>query len=251
VILVFTALAAETDACLGWSGSNRQRAGSTYPVFHAEGIAVCQTGMGRRANDAADTIIDRVAPSAVVSAGTAGGLHPDLPLGAVVLCEHLHHAEMRDGRIEPVPTRSDEALIAVALEAGRATGLHVRRGSSVTVDEPAWGPEEKSALHGWMKHDVTEMESYWIGKAAEAAGVPYLAVRVVSDTADHRLPEYPGLNPDGSMDVAVFQAHCRAHPELIPEYAAQAERGRLAITNLTTYMTTLLPHLAKTISGAR
>ena len=249
MILVFTAMTPETDACLGWAPAPRQRRVAGYPVFETGDVAVCQTGLGRRAKDAADAVLAQYSPSAVLSAGTAGGLRPGLPVGSIVLCEHIHHADMRAGHIEPQPARSDPALVAAALEVAARLGLPAGRGSSVTVDEPAWGPAEKCDLHEWMKHDVTEMESYWIGKSAESAGVPYLAVRATSDAAGDELPRYPGLNADGTLDPTVFQAYCRENPHLIPAYAAQGERARIAIGNLTLLMSELLPAIASAVAA--
>ena len=87
-------------------------------------------------------------------------------------------------------------------------------GSSLTVDEAAWGPAEKAAHHAWKRHEIVEMESFWIGEAAAKRGIPFLTARTISDTAEHQLLQTGAMREDGTFDVSVFQAWSQAHPEI-------------------------------------
>jgi nucleoside phosphorylase len=119
-------------------------------------------------------------------------------------------------------------------------------GASVTVDEPAWGPEEKAALHGDGEHQIVEMESYWIGSAAAATGKPFLTVRTVSDAADHSLTNIPGLFDDsGRVDTERLLKYTREHPEVVPRLVEQRERSQAAFDSLRLVM----PPLIATLSG--
>jgi hypothetical protein len=118
----------------------------------------------------------------------------------------------------------------------------------VTVDTVAWGPEEKAALRASGAPDIVEMESFWIGQTAAARGLPYLAIRAVSDDASNRLVEIPGLFDDrGRVDSASLLEFTRQHPEVIPELAAQHERGGLALANLGRFLQAFLPRLQETL----
>ena len=114
----------------------------------------------------------------------------------------------------------------------------------MTVDEVAWTSAAKADLHAWMEHDIVEMESYWIGKAAAAADLPYLALRVVADQAADELVKTPAVTADGAFDVDAFQAWIKDHPEHMPLFAAQAERSRRGLGTLARFLSAFLPRLA-------
>ncbi len=245
MILVFAAQESEVRACFGGGAIGPSRAIAGFPVYEANGLAVCQTGLGRRSHDAATSVLEHFRPEAVVSVGTAGGLNLALRAGQLVVCSHVHHARMR-GALEETPASSDERLVTLALEVARGAEIEARIGSAVTVDEVAWTSSDKADLHAWMRHDVVEMESYWIGKAASQAGLPYLALRVVTDQAADELVETPAISLDGTFDPGAFQTWIKDHPEYIPMFAGQAERSRRGLGTLARFLSAFLPRLAGT-----
>ena len=243
MILVFAAMEPEVRACFGGGAVGEPRDVAGSPIFESDGLAVCQTGLGRRSHDVATSVLAHFEPDAVLSVGTAGGLNPDLTAGQLLACSHVHHGGMR-GTLEETPAFSDERLVALALEVARGAEIEARIGSAVTVDEVVWTSAAKADLHGWMDHDVVEMESYWIGKAAAAADLPYLALRVVTDQAADELVETPALSADGTFDVEAFQAWIKDHPEYIPAFARQAERSQQGLGTLARFLSAFLPRLA-------
>jgi hypothetical protein len=67
-------------------------------------------------------------------------------------------------------------------------------GGSLTVDHLVAEPEERVELRARYQATSVNMEDYRVAEAAQRAGVPFLSVRVVLDTASQRLPGYlPGL----------------------------------------------------------
>ncbi|MCH7952416.1 MAG: hypothetical protein IIC25_00875 [Chloroflexi bacterium] len=243
VILVFAAQETEVRACFGGGAIGPSRDVAGFPVYETAGLAVCQTGLGRRSRNAATAVLGHFKPEAVLSVGTAGGLNLDLSAGQLIACSHVHHAGAR-GAPEETPAFSDERLMTLALEVAGGAGIEARIGSAVTVDEVVWTSSGKADLHAWMGHDVVEMESYWIGKAAAAADLPYLALRVVTDQAADELVETPAISADGTFDVNAFQAWIKDHPEYIPMFAQQAERQRLGLGTLARFLSAFLPRLA-------
>ncbi len=241
MICVFAAMEPEVRACFGGGATGPSREVAGFPVYEATGLAVCQTGLGRRSHDAATSVIEHFRPEAVLSVGMAGGLNLDLRAGQLIACSHVHHAGMRE-----TPAFSDERLVTLALEVARGAGIEARIGSAVTVDEAVWTSANKADLHAWMRHDVVEMESYWIGKVASQAGLPYLALRVVTDQAADELVQTPAISADGTFDAAAFQAWIKDHPEYIPMFAEQAERSRRGLGTLTRFLSAFLPQLAGT-----
>jgi adenosylhomocysteine nucleosidase len=244
VIAVFAAMRPEVAACLASIGEYRESEIAGYPLIEGRNITICQTGIGPRSREAAEAVISARPPGVVLSVGVAGGLAPQITAGEVVICERIDHESHRaDGREETV--FSDERLMEVAMAAANGLSLPMSRGSSITVDEAAWGSAEKAAHHSWKAHDIVEMESFWIGEVAARHDVPFLCVRTISDTAEDTLLKTGAMDEHGNFDQQRLLDYIRKHPEDAPMIAAQSERGRAAFTNLTILMAGLLPPLGE------
>lgn len=234
----------EVATCLGSIGEYTEFAPEGFPLIEAKDIVICQTGIGPRSLKATEAVIASHSPGVALSVGVAGGLSPRLEPGAVVICDRIDHETHRaENREESV--FSDERLTEVAMAAGKGLNLPISRGTSITVDVPAWGPAEKEAHHSWRAHDIVEMESYWIGAAAERAGTPFLTIRTVSDTAQDTLLNTGAMDEHGNFNHQRLIDYVREHPGHAPLIVAQSERGRAAFTNLTILMAGLLPPLAQ------
>ena len=213
---------------------------------------VCRTGLGRRAEGATAALLGRLSPAAVLSVGTAGGLSHDLLAGEIVLCDRVDLGPECQHPAQGEVVTADAALLEIAWKASNECGIAARAGRSVTVDTVAWRPDEKARLRDWMGHDIVEMESFWVGRAAAERRVPFLAVRVVSDQAGDHIPEIPGLvSEDGSVDYSRFLPYVREHPELVPVLAEQTQRSRLATDNLGAFLTAFVPMASRLLSGRR
>jgi len=242
MIAIFAAMESEVRACLPAFGVTEHRPLGAFPTIHGEGVVIRQTGLGRSARAAAKSLLGEITPRAVLSIGTAGGLAPGLGVGDVVFCERITHS------FEPGSVAGHDGLLEIALATAADVGLPGRRGRSVTVDTVAWGPEQKAALHANGAPDITEMESFWIGQAAAENSLPYLAIRSVSDDANNRLIDIPGLfDEHGRVDAQSVLAFTRAHPEVIPELAAQHERGGIALASISRFLIAFLPRLQRAL----
>jgi hypothetical protein len=204
--------------------------------------------MGRIAERAARSVIEHVSPRLILSVGTSGGLNAGLRVGDVVLCDRVDQASQPPVGRPAATVFADSQLIAMAREAGREAALPIQVGGSVTVDEVAWGPDEKRRLRDWDGHDIVEMESYWVGRAAAALGAPFLAVRVVTDGADATIPDIPGLmNDDGTMNQPALLAYTAEHPEAIEALAAMHRKGGLALERLRAFLGEFVPRCASAL----
>lgn len=245
MIAVFAAMDAEVQPLLRAAALRGSGEAAGFPLTHAdfEGrrALVCRTGLGRRAAEAAEAVLARFSLSAALSIGTAGGLSPALGAGDVVICERVSAlAGASPSGAESVV--ADPGLLAAAMKAGEQAGLTVRVGRSLTVDSVVWGAKDKARLKWRVGGDIVEMESYWVGRAARERGIPFLAVRVVSDGADDTLIEIPGLvGEDGNIDYSRFLPYVQQHPEHAPLLARNAERSRRAIESLERFAAAFLP----------
>ena len=129
----------------------------------------------------------------VLVLGVAGGVDPDLETGDLLLADRysLHNgaAQGAGQAIKP-----DTQMLRSAEQAALDLSLPVCNGGALTVDHLVAEPEEREELRTQYQVYSVNMEDYRAAEAAQKAGVPFLSVRVVLDTASQRLPGYlPGL----------------------------------------------------------
>jgi len=153
-------------------------------------VALLSAGMGRPADDRFAAALRDLRPAAVINVGIAGALDMAHPAGSTWVIEawrHPHHPH------EPA-ARPDTALSANVGEALTETGITWGSAVAVTVDEPLHDADERDRIREGSGAHLVEMEgAAWATIAAEH-GVPFAAVRVVSDHADRPLP---GPRPEG------------------------------------------------------
>ena len=166
-------------------------AGIRRAVAESAGIVLGCTGDGpKRAGSGAATFLERHRPSALLGAGIAGALTPDLSVGELVASRHVRFA------VGDAAT-PDPRLLERAIAAG------ARPVTLVTVDRPIVNAAARSALAGAAAPDAraADMESAAWAREAAARGIPYLVIRAISDAADEELPAFftETIGTDGSI----------------------------------------------------
>ncbi len=150
----------------------------TVGEYGGQGLLVCRTGMGRRAGAAAAAVLGRYRPEAVLSVGLAGALSPECEVGDLVFAERVYKADLgREGGGVPDHILSDGRLLETARRAAEDCRLSSKIGGSLTVSAPVTDSHQKARLLTVAGLDVVEMESYWVGRAAQDQGLPFLAAR--------------------------------------------------------------------------
>ena len=132
-----------------------------------------------------DRAISAVAPSGIISLGIAGGLHPNLIPGQLVLADAVVDP---DGRHWPVCHRW---RMQVAQHISR-----VHTGKVAAVNEVVSTAQNKAWLHRLTGALVADMESGCVVRAAARLGVPALVLRAVADPAGARVPQAAALGLD-------------------------------------------------------
>ncbi len=136
----------------------------------------------------------------LLSIGIAGALDPGLRLGEGVVASEVV-AKERHYRVDAAWA---DRLAAALPEA--------RRGPIAGSDLPAVDTAAKAALRRSSGALAVDMESHIAAEVAARRGLPFAALRFVSDGADRALPTAAlvGMKDDGGMDiVAVLQALAR------------------------------------------
>ena len=179
-----------------------------------------------RAAQAADAMIAG-GVSMLVSYGFAAGIDPRLGPGALLLPEtviaHEGKVETPDrggvrdqlqritsfkprdeqGAPEPPPEEAYVAVDAPTREVlSEGLGMRIAGGALAGVDRPLMRPEEKLALFAQTRARAADMESHVVARAATEAGIPFVAIRVVSDPSNRTLPQaaLAGLTDEGRVN---------------------------------------------------
>jgi len=188
-----------------------------------EAVDIEVGGMGRiRAETAATRLLERGA-SALVSWGISGGLDPSLEPGTVMVPEAV--VATGEGLLQ---TDSGWRKRLVA-EIGNSIPTSMER--MVHAEEVVRSRGLKRELRERWKAAAVDMESAGVGRVATDAGIPWLVVRAVGDTADHELPKVVTKVSDvrGRLRIEavlglVFRP--RLWPKLIALGLANAAAGR-------------------------
>jgi len=158
---------------------------------------------------------------AVISFGIAGGLHPALEPGDVVVAT----AVIAEKGTWKVPA----SVVSAMAERVGASGIPVTRGALVGVEEPVLLPSTKARMREATDAIAVDMESH-IGAAYAADNdLPFAAIRVISDPSVRALPPLAkkALKPDGRVDfAAVFSGLARAPLEITTLIRAGGDAGR-------------------------
>jgi len=181
------------------------RIGQTIEVH--EGVFVHLSGVGRkRAARAAQSLLNRGA-TALLSWGTAGGLVPGLPPGSLVLPKTVMGSDLSLFQVD----LSWHERLRSRLE-GR---IDLRSEALIESPTVLMTPEEKRALAYRTGAVAVDMESAAVAVTADQAGLPFVALRVVSDSLDQTLPScvLSAYDTSGHLKMRRLLGGLVQHPE--------------------------------------
>jgi adenosylhomocysteine nucleosidase len=224
-LLILVALDRELEPVAQVLGTRRHGHVVRGRLGGAEVVAMA-AGIGA---DATRALADE-RPRVLVSCGFAGGLDPALRTGDVVVASSV--ADGATARFRPADPVLRKAVAALA---------GCRQGEIVSAAEVAATPAEKRALaqSGAL---AVDMESAGAARAAAAANIPWLAVRVILDPAHVALPPFT-RKPQASY-LAPALRHGFSGPRGLLDLFALAGRARRAGAALEEVFRRLVPALA-------
>lgn len=162
----------------------------------------------------------------VVSFGIAGGLHPDLEPGNIVLGEAVVHSEATYETCDILGASLRRAFL------GRA--IRVVEGAVAGVDEVILTPGHKASLRQSSGAVAVDMESHVAARWAVESELPFSVVRVVSDPAHRALPALAAeaVRPDGGVDTLRVMRGLAKSPRQIGALASAGLDARAAFAAL-------------------
>jgi adenosylhomocysteine nucleosidase len=160
--------------------------------------------------------------NALVSFGFAGGLDPALRPGSLVIPASI----LSEGHLYA-------AEPALAARFGGLTGHCLVAGTSAATNATS-----KRQLHTATQAHAIDLESGSVARVALAHGLPFVAVRAISDAADRDLPPAAllALDQHGRVDLLRVLASLLRQPRQLPallRLASDAARARRALVGLT------------------
>jgi adenosylhomocysteine nucleosidase len=201
-----------------------------------EGVPVilASTGDGAgRASRGATAILDRLPASRVIVVGLSGGLTPSLEAGRLLVGRDV----IEGGVAAPPP---DAAWIDRAILRTGATPATLVSSRQILCTAGAKTKAREDLESGAIA--AVDLESAAFARAAAARGIPYLALRAISDTAEESLPlDFNRLRgADGSVDRLRVAIRALLRPALIPRLWRLRGRAALCSENLARAVRALL-----------
>lgn len=192
-------------------------------------------GVGiKNASQATIRLLDR-GVEGLVSWGTAGALDPSLRPGSLVIYDTVRTISGSDYPCDP----------AWRVELIRALGaLNPIDGSGFTSEHALATTAEKAKIGEQFDCVALDMESAAVGSHASAAGVPYVAIRVIVDPVDFDLPQAAlnGLASRGEPSMWPVIRGLIRRPHELPALLKLARCYQTALANLAMTANSLRPN---------
>ncbi len=233
---------------------------SEMRCLRAAGIENSIALSGARSEHAAKISSELIASGVkcLVSIGLAGGLDPRLGPGAVIVADRvlswrqpipveskrstlqgLGNLIRQDGAGAPqtdktAPDAQSETDPELRAQLLAALAGKVWSGDIVGVDQAVTTPGEKLALYAQTTSLACDMESHAVAEAAQASGIPFVVLRVVSDPSNRSIPQsaLAGITADGKTAPGRVLGILAARPWELFELLSLALDARLAFAAL-------------------
>jgi len=206
-IAIVAALEREVRPLVGeWAVCEREHAGRAYHFFEKDDVVVVCGGIGAAAaRRAAEAIIALYAPALVYSAGFAGALGLSLKVGDV----------MQPRRV---------------VNAGDGSGITLDRGEGLLVSfGSVASAEQKAKLRDSYGAQAVDMEAAGVAHAAQARGVGFGVVKVISDESGFTFPSMERfVDSEGRFLETRFALFACLRPWLWPNVVRMARNSQKA-----------------------
>jgi adenosylhomocysteine nucleosidase len=197
-----------------WRPLDREYSGRRFRFFESEQrVAVCGGIGAQAARRAAEAIINLHRPGLVQSVGFAGALDQSLRVGQ--LFEPRQVIDASDGS---------------RVETSSGSGILVSFSSVASSDQ-------KSRLATAYRAQAVDMEAAAVAKAAEAHGLRFAAVKVISDEVNFAMPPMERfIANDGGFRSPAFALHIAVRPWLWRSVFRLARNSTEASRRLCEYL---------------
>ncbi len=221
--------------------SDRVRLGKTdaWPgKWGGQNIVLVRSGVGKqRAEDSTLQVIDYFQPKALISAGYAGAVQPELNVGDLVIADSILDVNGKEDRkYFPDPNWLDRARSIPCSD-----GIKTVVGGLLTVNTVIHQPAIKWELGKNYCVQAVEMETSAIVRVAEEKGLPLLSVRVISDSIEQELLDSSSfLGSDGEISTLKAGWYVLTHPGSIKSALSLRAQTQFATQSMTRFLSNLV-----------
>jgi adenosylhomocysteine nucleosidase len=197
-----------------WRVSEKEHGGRRFRFFEKDDAVVVCGGIGAEAaRRAAEAVIELYSPAVIYSAGFAGALDSKLKVGDVVL-----------------PRR--------VVNAGDGSSIEMEIGGGVLVSFASVAClTQKEKLRESFSAHVVDMEAAAVARAAQARGVRFATVKVISDECDFDFPALERfVNANGEFSELRFALFAAIRPWLWARVVRLATNSRRAAWALSEWL---------------
>ncbi len=204
-------------------------------VWEGKSLVLVRTGVGKkRAREALSRVLETHAPAMIVSLGYAGGTHPSLKVGDLLIAD-----QVVTGSDEPLATDTDLADRAADLPAPKNCSVH--KGILLTMETVISQPEVKQKLGKHYGCLALDMETSVLAQLAKERDIPFVSFRSVTDAVDQELLDVsPFMEKDGEVNKLKAGWYVLTHPGSIKTFKNLKQIADHATRNLTHILTTFL-----------
>lgn len=204
----------------GWRKSSAVRA--AYGCYESDSAVVVCAGIGAEfGHAAAESLVASFQPRLLVSAGLAGALVSELSVGQIFV---------------PV-------TIVSSVKGGRINLSHGAGNGVLVSASGIAGPEAKRLLARQYGAQAADMEAAYVAEVAQLHGVPFVAVKAISDEWDFPMPDMDAfVSAEGKFETAQFALHTTMHPSQWRTVIRLAANSSRAIQSLNRALRNLLEH---------
>lgn len=163
-------------------------------------FVACAGASATRAEQAARQLVKAGARS-LLSFGVAGGLDPTLKIGDRIIATKIIFPDRR------------EASCSLNLNILDAHKLPIAGNNTAVLST-----KDKALLFAETNAAAVDMESHGVARAAMDLGLPFGAIRVISDTAQTTIPAFAllGVKPDGGLNPLPVALHLLRRLDQLP-----------------------------------
>jgi adenosylhomocysteine nucleosidase len=191
-------------------------------LYELPSALVAIGGIGRTAGArAADLVVREASPALLISAGLAGALTPSLKPGDMVRAREI----IDEATGERYETIGGDAVLVSAL---RVAGI-----------------KGKQRLAASYSASAVDMEGAAVARVAKLHGIPFMAVKAISDELGFPMPPVSGfVTPQGQLRSAAFAAYVAVRPKWWVPTLRLALNSRRASQNLSAALQHLIEEYA-------
>ena len=206
-----------------WPRTVVEHEGRAFTFYQGKYAVVVCGGIGAEAaRRAAEAVITRYSPEIVISAGIAGALVPDLPVGETIFPTLVIDAQ--DG------SRHETAI-------KNAPVAKTPLGRTILVSSPQIASTaDKRRLTQSYGAQAVDMEGAAVARAAMTHQLPFVAIKSISDEYDFELPAMSQFVRDGQFQQQRFALHIAVRPWMWLRTLRLARNTQTASENLCSWL---------------